>query len=577
MTNEVKVGILFFVALGILSLLTVVIAGISFFRVGYGFSVLFDNVMGLEKGNKVLVSGVDVGRVKDIRIERDKGVVVQCWIDDEKIFIPSDSTITVEQSSLLAGMQLSITLGKSPVSIKDVPRVKGETPINVVRKIGEFSDEARKIVESEKERVSGILSDLKEATGRLRSGPGSAHDFFYSETLYQNLDEVASKLKNISAEVEQGKGTLGKFLKDEKVYEDVKKTFEELKIAAANAREITDSVKKGEGTVGKLFKDEALYQDLREAASDARDAFRTVNESLKGEGLLAQLLSDRSAQFYEDLKVSAASARKVSEQMASGKGTFSRLLFDEEVYEDVKGLTKSLRKSAEKMENTLEKGDSTVGKLFTESKLYDNANKAMEDIDKTLGPTARLRVDVSLGEFYSKSLDQTTTKLALKLYPNEKRYFLLGLTLFHWEDESMITFDEDRQDKGYPVTEVDLQLAFLLKLYGGEDTDPGNDVTLTLRAGLVEGRAGAGTDIDFLKNFRFTVEGRDTHSDPDRFYEPMEEFLLRSYLSMRVYKYFRVYAGADNILDDCEFGAGLVLEWTDEDVKSIVGIAGSVK
>jgi hypothetical protein len=46
---------------------------------------------------------------------------------------------------------------------------------------------------------------------------------------------------------------------------------------------------------------------------------------------------------------------------------------------------------------------------------------------------------------------------------------------------------------------------------------------------------------------------------------------------MRVFKYFRVYAGADNILDDCDFGAGLVLEWTDEDVKSIVGIAGSVK
>ena len=141
----------------------------------------------------------------------------------------------------------------------------------------------------------------------------------------------------------------------------------------------------------------------------------------------------------------------------------------------------------------------------------------------------------------------------------------------------MITFDRDKQDKGYPITEIDFQLAFLLKLSGGEDTEPNNDVTLTLRAGLVEGEPGGGADIDFLKDFRFTVEGRDTHSDPTRFYEPMKPFLLRSYLSMRAYKYFRLYAGADNILDKCGFGAGLVLEWTDEDVKSIVGIAGSVK
>jgi phospholipid/cholesterol/gamma-HCH transport system substrate-binding protein len=576
MTNEVKVGILFFVALGILFLLTVVIAEVSFIRVGYGFSVQFDDVMGLEKGNKVLVSGVAVGRVKDIKIEKDM-VVVHCWIDDERIFISSDSKVTVEQSSLLAGMQLSITLGQSQVSIRHMPPKKGERPINFTKSLGQLSDELRKIVETVKKDFSDTLVSVRESAERVRSGPGTVHDLLYSETIYQNIEETTKRLKNISTEMDEGKGTVGKLLKDEKVYEDAKKTLEELRQAAANAREITESVKKGEGTVGKLFKDEGLYQDLRETVSGAKSTISTLDEGLKGEGLLAQLLSDRSAKIYEDVESSAASIRKVSEQIASRKGAFSRFLFEDEVYEYVKGLAKSLRKSAEKVENALEKGDNTISKLLTESKLYDNANKAMEAVDKSLGPAARLRIDVSLGEFYSEALDQNTTKLALKLYPHEARYFLLGLTLFHWDDKSMITFDQEKQDKGYPVTEVDFQLAFLFKLSGGEDTNPNNDVTLTLRAGLMEGRAGGGTDVDFLKDFRFTVEGRDTHSDPDRFYEPMEPFLLRSYLSMRVYKYFRIYAGADNVLDDCDFGAGLVLEWTDEDIKSIVGIAGSVK
>lgn len=576
MTNEVKVGTLFFVALGILFLFTVVIAEVPLMRTGYGFNVLFDDVMGLEKGNKVLVSGVDVGRVKDIRIEKST-VMVHCWIDDEKIFIPWDSRITVEQSSLLAGMQLSIALGTSAVSIRDMPPKKGELPINFTKSLGQLSDELRKIAESVKKDVGDTVVAVKESAQRVQSGPGSAHEFIYSETMYRNIEDTAARLKNISTEMDQGKGTVGKLLKDEKIYEDAKKTLEELKEAATNAREITESLKKGEGTAGKFLKDEGLYRDLRETVADARSTLSTLDEGLKGEGLLAQLLSDRSVKLYEDLNSSTASIKKVSEQLASGKGTFSRLLFEDEVYEDLKAISKSVRKTAEKVESALEKSDSTVGKLFNESKLYDNVNKAMDDIDKSLGPTARLRLDVSLGEFYSRSLDQATTRIALKLYPNERRYFLLGLSLFHWGDHSVVDYDEDKQSRGHPVTEVDLQLAFLFKLSGGKDNDPSNDITLTPRAGLVEGRAGGGADIDFLRDFRFTVEGRDIHTDPDRFDEPIKPFLLRSYLSMRLYKYFRTYAGVDNILDDCEFAAGLVLEWTDEDIKSIVGIAGSVK
>jgi len=578
MTNEVKVGILFFLALGILFILTVVIAEVSFVGAGYGFDVKFTDVMGLEKGSKVLVSGVDVGRVKDIRIEKST-VLVHCWIDDERIFIPSDSIITVEQASLLAGMQLSITLGKrdNPVSIRDVPPVRGEEPVNFTNSLGRLSEELRKIVEEMRRDIGDTLSNLRDMTGRVQSGPGTAHNLIYSETIYQNIEETSTKLKNILSDMEQGKGTVGQLLKDEKVYEDMRKTLEELKAAATNAREITDSVKKGEGFVGRLFKDETLYQDLRDTVSGARSTITSLDEALKGEGVLAQLLSNRSAGVFEDLKSSAASARKVSEQLASGKGTFSRLLFEEEIYEDLKAITKSIRKTAEKVESALEKNDSTVNKLLTESKLYDNANKAMEDIDKSLGPAARLRIDVSLGEFYSKSFDQDTTKIALKLYPGDTKYFLLGLTVFHWDKDSVVTFDQDKQDRGHLVTEADLQLAFLLKLYSGKDKNPGNDLTLTLRAGLLEGKFGGGADVDFLKNFRFTVEGRDIHTDPNRFDEPVKNFLLRSYLSARVYKYFRLYAGADNIIDDCEFSAGVVLEWTDEDIKSIVGVAGSVK
>ena len=69
MSSEIKVGVIFFVGVLILFVMTVIVTGFSFFEQGYTFPVYFKNIAGLEEGSRVLFSGVNVGTVDQITIK----------------------------------------------------------------------------------------------------------------------------------------------------------------------------------------------------------------------------------------------------------------------------------------------------------------------------------------------------------------------------------------------------------------------------------------------------------------------------------------------------------------------------
>ncbi|RKY13304.1 MAG: hypothetical protein DRP82_05570, partial [Planctomycetota bacterium] len=69
----------------------------------------------------------------------------------------------------------------------------------------------------------------------------------------------------------------------------------------------------------------------------------------------------------------------------------------------------------------------------------------------------------------------------------------------------------------------------------------------------------------------------DVHTDTKRFYEDVEPFMLRAYLTIKLSRYIRIYLGGSNLLDTPEFCGGVVVEWEDKDIKSIVGIAGALQ
>ena len=74
--NEFIVGIVFFLAMGVLGYYTIIRGELFETREYYYGTVIFDDVEGLVIGDKVLVNGVESGTVNAIELMADGKVVV---------------------------------------------------------------------------------------------------------------------------------------------------------------------------------------------------------------------------------------------------------------------------------------------------------------------------------------------------------------------------------------------------------------------------------------------------------------------------------------------------------------------
>ncbi len=573
MGSEIKVGLVFFLGMVILFVMTVVVSDLSFFPGGYTFPVYFENVAGLEKGNRVLLSGVNVGTIGDITIERGR-VCVVIRIDRSDIFIPADSEVGIEQASLLAGMQVSIVAGKSDQPITEIKDKQGVPPISFTKSISEAADSAKTAIDDIRSPLTETIENLRKVTGEIKGGDGTAHKFIYEKEIYENIRVASEKLKNVLTEIDKGEGALGMFLKDGEVAEDLKTTLKDIK-------ELVAGLKKGEGTAGKFLKDDEVYEDIRGVARDAKEAVAAIKEGVTGKSMVGRLLSEESGQLYSDLKDTASEAKKFLGRLNEGKG-IAKLFSSDKVYDDIEAITSNLKKVSEKLTST----DNTLGKILNEAGLYEKAEKVMEDVEETLGVAARMRVEVHLSTFSSyEPFEQIRYQMHLKLWPHAARYFLLGGTFTDMGDDSpLIDVDPDYERKGKLIGNADFQLAWVLGIGGKGEKNKEEQAKdekkskeypayLTLRTGLIEGRIGGGFDLDFWRYFRLTGEGRDRHRREGDYFEDIRPFYARAYLSMKFLNNFRIYAGADNIADKAVFSFGFSLMWEDKDIKGVLGLA----
>lgn len=114
---EITVGI--FVLLGILALLmlAVKVSGLNDIyesKNGYKITAEFINIGGLKPRAKVTVAGVAIGRVIDIRFDKESyNAKVTMMIEKEYDNIPEDSEISIKTAGLLGDNYISIAPGMS--------------------------------------------------------------------------------------------------------------------------------------------------------------------------------------------------------------------------------------------------------------------------------------------------------------------------------------------------------------------------------------------------------------------------------------------------------------------------------
>ncbi|MHB8853301.1 MAG: MlaD family protein [Ignavibacteriaceae bacterium] len=193
-TKKIRLGI--FISLGI----AIFILGIYFigekqqlFRSTFRVSGVFKDVAGLQAGNNVRFSGINVGTVENISIVSDTSVKVEILIDEStRKFINKDAVASIGSEGLMGNKILIITPGTGEkMEIENNDTIETVQPINM--------DDILISLKTTIDNTSNITNDLSKITSNIQSGKGTIGRLLMDQSWRQNFDSTFINLKEGSA------------------------------------------------------------------------------------------------------------------------------------------------------------------------------------------------------------------------------------------------------------------------------------------------------------------------------------------------------------------------------------------
>ncbi|PTM06755.1 MAG: MCE family protein [Bacteroidetes bacterium] len=194
-TNSQKLRLGIFVIIGtLLFIVGVYLIGQrqNMFKKTFGISAYFQNVNGLQNGNNVRYSGIDIGIVKDITMINDSTIKVEMTIDEKIItHIKKDAIATIGSDGLVGNMIINIVPGNgAEASISN-----GDT-IESYSKIG--ADDILSTLSVSSENAAILTSDLLKITTAMLKGKGTVGLLLNDTIMAKDLKQSVTNLRNAS-------------------------------------------------------------------------------------------------------------------------------------------------------------------------------------------------------------------------------------------------------------------------------------------------------------------------------------------------------------------------------------------
>ena len=296
--NNIRLGV--FVITGLILL----VAGLYFignnknlFGDRFELYATFDNVSGLQKGNNVRFSGIDVGTVDEITILNDTSLRVKMVINQDLLHhIRKNSYAAIGTDGLMGNKLININPGtpESPVvsegdEIPVIPTVDTESMLRTLEGTNQnvllISNSLRDII-SNIQRSRGtlytVLMDTSLATGLRRT-------LTNLEGMSDHLEGFSGDLGLLVDDVRSGEGVLSQLVTDSSAFQQqLSGTLTDIRTSGRNLSEATDrlnrilgEVEGGNGTIQTLLKDPATADHLRRSIANIDSSTASFNENMK--------------------------------------------------------------------------------------------------------------------------------------------------------------------------------------------------------------------------------------------------------------------------------------------------------
>jgi len=280
-SKEVKVGILAVVAGAILYFGFNFLKGSELFSNENEYYVLYDNVGGLTASNSVMLNGLSVGRVKDIRIlqERSNHLLVTLTVRRD-IKLPTTTVASLADGGLLGGKTINLLVnpGGPTLNDKDTLRsvaAKGlqsliqEQALPVLKSADSLMVVLRKVVGRFDSTAYVVNRMIRTADLTLGAVGGTVRTIDATvlenranlATVMGNFNRLSTSLIETEKEIKPLLGKANSVMDSLRVI-SLSQTLNRANAAVASLQGLLADVQAGKGTAGKLLKDEAFYGNV---------------------------------------------------------------------------------------------------------------------------------------------------------------------------------------------------------------------------------------------------------------------------------------------------------------------------
>ncbi len=281
---ELKVGLLVLVGAAILIFAIWMAKGYRYGQKFFSVSVMFTEVGNLATGDPVTVSGVRMGKVQNVSLE--KGEVRVDMDIDQTVELKEDATFLIQNFGMMGERFVAVKTGKSETPLDlampakgsfdpGIPEVMGmmgdviknmsgmvdalESSIMSPQTLDKFSQTVSNLhtlttrleqatdsylpkIDTAVGNIAGLTKALKSSVERNQPHLDNAVQNFDSASvrlmgMLDNLDSTSANLKSFAYDLDNSDGTLRMMMEDRRLYDDLRKTVQRLDSLIVDVRD----------------------------------------------------------------------------------------------------------------------------------------------------------------------------------------------------------------------------------------------------------------------------------------------------------------------------------------------------
>lgn len=270
----------------------------NMFEKTFTINAYFQNVNGLQKGNNVRYSGIDIGTVKNIAMINDSVIKVEMAIEEKIItHIKTDAIAAIGSDGLVGNMIINIVPGKK----LSAPVVKNGDTIESYSKIG--ADDILSTIGSSTENIAILSSDLLEITNAMIKGKGTIGVLLNDTLMAKDLKQSVTNLKNASYSATRSINELNIILTDIKSNDDtvlgllindtisgqklkmivtnLEASSLEIENLIRNANAVVTDIQSNEGALNYVLNDSTLVNSLKSTLKNINEGTDKFNQNME--------------------------------------------------------------------------------------------------------------------------------------------------------------------------------------------------------------------------------------------------------------------------------------------------------